>query len=124
MVDADHFKLINDRFGHLVGDEALKAIASALRQTWPDTDVLGRYGGEEFLGLVTLQPGTDIAALFEQARAEVAAIDLIADGQRAALTVSIGFTTELGNSLIQMIERADNAAYQAKAEGRNRVVRQ
>ncbi|RUQ31216.1 MAG: diguanylate cyclase [Candidatus Competibacteraceae bacterium] len=124
MVDADHFKLINDRFGHLVGDEALKAIASALRQTWPDTDVLGRYGGEEFLGLVTLQPGMDIAALFEQARAEVAAIDLIADGQRAALTVSIGFTTELGNSLIQMIERADNAAYQAKAEGRNRVVRQ
>ena len=79
--------------------------------------MLGRYGGEEFLGLVTIQPGMDIAALFEQARAEVAAIDLIADGQRAELTVSIGFTTELGNSLIQMIERADNAVYQAKAKG-------
>ncbi len=124
MVDVDHFKSINDRFGHLVGDEALKAIAVALRQTWRDTDVLGRYGGEEFLGLVTIQPGMEIAAVFEHARAEVAAIDLIADGQRAELTVSIGFTTELGNSLIQMIKRADNAVYQAKTEGRNRVVRQ
>lgn len=124
MVDIDHFKSINDRFGHLVGDEALKAIAIALRQTWRNTDVLGRYGGEEFLGLVTIQPGMEIAAVFEHARTEVAAIDLIADGQRAELTVSIGFTTELGNSLIQMIKRADNAVYQAKTEGRNRVVRQ
>lgn len=123
MIDADHFKSINDRFGHLVGDEALKAIAAALRQTWRDADVLGRYGGEEFLGLVAIQPEIDIEAVFEQARAAVATIDLIVDGQRAALTVSIGFTTELGHSLIQMIEWADNAVYQAKTEGRNRVVR-
>ena len=81
------------------------------------------YKRQEFLGLVAIQPEIDIEAVFEQARAAVATIDLIVDGQRAALTVSIGFTTELGHSLIQMIERADNAVYQAKTEGRNRVVR-
>lgn len=124
MVDADHFKSINDHFGHLVGDEALKAMATALRQSWCETGVLGRYGGEEFLGLIAIQPELEIEAVFEQTRAAVAAIELMADGQRVPLTVSIGFTTELGNSLLQMIERADNAVYQAKAEGRNRVVRQ
>ena len=123
MVDADHFKRVNDRFGHLVGDEALKAIAAALRKTLRASDCVGRYGGEEFVCLVVLQGETDAEQVFERVRATVAGIVLSADGESVPLTVSIGFTTELGGSLKQMIERADSAVYRAKAEGRDRVVR-
>lgn len=123
MVDADHFKRVNDGFGHLVGDEALKAIAATLHKTARASDVIGRYGGEEFVCMVVLRDATDAEPVFERVRAAVAAIDLTADGRRVPLTVSIGFTTELGDSLNQMIEMADSAVYRAKAEGRNRIVR-
>jgi diguanylate cyclase (GGDEF)-like protein len=87
------------------------------------SDIIGRYGGEEFICLIVLQGEIDAEQAFERVRAAVAAIDLSADGRRVPLTVSIGFTTELGNSLNQMIEQADSAVYRAKAEGRNRVMR-
>ena len=123
MVDADYFKRINDRFGHLVGDEALKAIAATLNKALRASDIIGRYGGEEFVCLTVLQAETDAERVFERVCAAVAKIGLSAGGQPVPLTVSIGFTTDLGNSLKQMIEQADSAVYRAKAEGRNRALR-
>ncbi|MBK8507559.1 MAG: diguanylate cyclase [Candidatus Competibacteraceae bacterium] len=123
MVDADYFKRINDQYGHLVGDEALKVIASTLHTTLRTSDVVGRYGGEEFVCMAVLQSESDADRVFERACAAVAKIGFSNAGREIPLTVSIGFTTELGTSLHQMIECADSAVYQAKSGGRNRAVR-
>ena len=122
MIDVDHFKRVNDQHGHLVGDEALKAIATALSKTLRASDIVGRYGGEEFIALLVLKQEDDADLVFERVRAAVEAVGFRADGQPIPLTVSIGFTVELEDSLLQMIARADHAVYQAKTEGRNRVV--
>lgn len=123
MVDADYFKRINDQYGHLVGDEALKAIAATLHKTLRTSDVVGRYGGEEFVCMAVLQSETDAERVFERACAAVSKVGFKSGDREIPLTVSIGFTTDLGISLHQMIEQADSAVYRAKAEGRNRVVR-
>ncbi|MBL8251360.1 MAG: GGDEF domain-containing protein, partial [Candidatus Competibacter sp.] len=123
MVDADYFKRINDQYGHLVGDEALKAIAATLHKTLRTSDVVGRYGGEEFVCMAVLQSETDAERVFERACAAISKVGFKSGDREIPLTVSIGFTTDLGISLHQMIEQADSAVYRAKAEGRNRVVR-
>lgn len=122
MVDVDRFKQVNDRFGHLAGDDALKAIASALNKALRTSDLVGRYGGEEFLCFLVLDPEDDARLILERVRIAVAAMPFAVAGQALPLTVSIGFTVELKNSLLQMIAQADSAVYQAKTEGRNRVV--
>ena len=121
VVDADHFKSINDRYGHSAGDEALKKIAGVLRRHFPGTDMVARYGGEEFVCVADIT-GTDAAACFERLRQAIAAIDLAWEGVSIPVTASIGTTTTMAPSLAAMIERADEALYRAKAEGRNRVV--
>jgi diguanylate cyclase (GGDEF)-like protein len=122
MVDADHFKHINDEFGHVVGDEALTRIAAVLRRGFVGSGIVSRYGGEEFVCVTTLSdPGRSMEH-FEQVRAGVASIELKSKGKRVPLTVSIGVTTALGGSFADMIELADQAVYRAKESGRNRVV--
>ncbi|AFL75125.1 GGDEF domain-containing response regulator [Thiocystis violascens] len=123
MIDVDHFKQVNDRFGHLVGDDALKRIAVALSQSLRASDLVGRYGGEEFICLLVIKQDDDAELVLERVRAAVAQVDFEDGGTPIPLTVSIGFATELETSLLQMIGRADGAVYRAKAEGRNRVVR-
>ncbi len=122
LVDADHFKRINDTWGHQVGDLALKSLATTLSQSLGGENLVGRYGGEEFVCLAKLQQPAQAEALFERVRRKVEAIDLSVDGAQVPLSVSIGLTTRLEESFDAMLQRADEGVYRAKAEGRNRVV--
>jgi diguanylate cyclase len=114
MFDIDHFKLVNDREGHLHGDRTLQELAQLLEAGVRETDVVARYGGEEF---IIVMPQTDLAGaclLSERLRAEVA--------DRLAVTVSGGVTAaEESDTTEALIGRADTALYSAKNAGRNRV---
>ncbi len=119
MIDVDHFKRINDRFGHAGGDEALKRLVTLVSGRARKLDVLFRVGGEEFMILL---PGTRYAgalAAAENLRLLVAHSTLI-DGHR--MSVSIGVSElQMGQSVVSWIEDADVAVYRAKQSGRNRV---
>ena len=123
IVDIDHFKKINDRFGHATGDEVLKAVAAAMRAACRDSDTLGRYGGEEFA--VLLQGiGQDHALVAaERLRKAVADVSVHDGDQIITPTASVGVACLSAADLEfdQLLIRADRALYQAKAEGRNRV---
>lgn len=125
MLDIDHFKKINDTFGHQLGDEALKQVANALRHTARAQDVVCRYGGEEFL-VICPDAGADAAyQAAERMRVSVAALRVLApDGQPISLTISIGVAEKAGTmvELEKLINRADENLYAAKAQGRNRTV--
>ncbi|KGE04683.1 GGDEF domain-containing protein [Pseudohaliea rubra] len=120
MIDLDHFKAVNDSHGHLVGDQVLLALGQCLAGAVRAVDLVGRWGGEEFL---LLCPSTDRAgalAVAEKLRAAVAA-EPFADG--VALTVSIGVGISQGRELPEtVLDRADRALYAAKDAGRNCVV--
>ncbi len=122
LIDADHFKNINDTFGHQVGDQALKQIAVTLHKAMRRSDIVARYGGEEFVCLAVVKSAEDAPYVFERVRAALERIDLQVDGQRVPISASIGVTLALENDLEAMINRADQAVYQAKKAGRNRVV--
>ena len=124
MGDIDHFKRINDQHGHPTGDLALQAVAQALQSGLRDGDLLGRWGGEEFL--VLLRPADASAArmIAERLRALVQAVVLRApDGQLIPVTMSFGLAlVRPDETWERAVARADEALYQAKIEGRNRVV--
>jgi diguanylate cyclase (GGDEF)-like protein len=122
MLDLDHFKTVNDRFGHAVGDTVIKALANLLRQSLRTTDVLGRYGGEEF---VVVLPECDVrkaGEILNDIAERFAKLAFTADGHDFTLTVSIGVAA-LGwfNAGEAALEAADQALYQRKSEGRNGV---
>lgn len=124
VVDVDHFKHINDRFGHAVGDDVLKAIALAMRATCRDSDTLGRYGGEEFAVLLEgILPEHALVAA-ERLRNAVAAIEIRVGEDTIAPTASVGVAclTADDRDFDHVLVRADRALYRAKEEGRNRVV--
>jgi diguanylate cyclase (GGDEF)-like protein len=123
MLDADHFKAINDRHGHAGGDRVLASLAHGIGTRLRPDDVLGRVGGEEF---VVLLPRTGLAeaiALAEDLRTHVAAQPLHLDGQAQPITVSIGvaLSEPADRGADAVIGRADRALYEAKRAGRNRV---
>jgi len=125
MLDLDHFKEFNDRYGHPAGDEALRAFANLMTSCIRDDDLAARYGGEEF---AIALPGTDAAAALEVAerireRTEATIIPL-APGVTGRLTVSIGISSAPadGTELLSLLRAADEALYRAKLDGRNRVV--
>lgn len=125
MLDLDHFKRVNDTYGHLAGDEVLGAFAKLVQSCLRKEDLLARYGGEEFVVLLPGTPASAAAALAERIRDKVALAPLRAAGHDVPITVSVGVTSEIGPklpSLEAMLGRADEALYQAKAEGRNRVI--
>lgn len=123
MCDLDHFKHVNDSFGHPAGDAVLAGAGQVIRDTLRETDIAGRYGGEEFLVVLSHTAIDGAAALAERIRAaiEEAEFDLGADAP-LAITVSIG-AAELvaGQSVEALIRSADEALYEAKGAGRNRV---
>ena len=124
IADLDHFKRLNDTWGHLAGDKVLKRVAAAFRTVVRDQDVLGRLGGEEFL-LVLPNTGKDEALqVAERIRAAVAAIELNDIEPGLKLTISLGGTDCHGvdEAIGQLLRRADEALYSAKEQGRNRVV--
>jgi diguanylate cyclase (GGDEF)-like protein len=132
VLDLDHFKLVNDRFGHLVGDQVLAAVAASLRDEVRDEDLVGRFGGEEFVVLLKGADGDDprsgARAVAERIRERIAALRVaVAGPQETAivegLTVSIGgaTTSRDGTDLAALLEIADAAMYEAKRAGRNLV---
>ena len=125
LIDADHFKRINDTFGHAVGDAVLRHLAAGLSATFRAIDLVARLGGEEF---VVMLPGCDEAAATTVARRlcdSIAAHALAVEGVTVHYTVSVGVATMDADveSVEALIERADRAMYAAKAAGRNRVER-
>ncbi len=121
LIDVDHFKKINDTHGHDIGDLVLREIAQTLKQTLRSSDIIARFGGEEFVCLVVLKDNEDCPTVFERVRQAVAAITVETNEQTIHPTASIGVNNELCESLEGMIKKADEAVYRAKAKGRNRV---
>lgn len=124
VIDVDHFKSINDSFGHQTGDEALKMISSAVAGCIRDGDLIGRIGGEEFAVFLTGADEREAAVIAERIRAAVADLTLSAgNGETRGLTVSIGGATgRHGGALAELMRQADRRLYDAKRGGRNRVV--
>jgi diguanylate cyclase (GGDEF)-like protein len=124
MFDLDHFKSINDRHGHAVGDDALKVFAKTIQDTLREGDVIGRLGGEEFAALLPAAC-TEAAIAAERVRAafEIAGVEI--GGHRMGATVSIGMADAPAATcnIDRLFSRADAALYAAKASGRNRVAR-
>ncbi|WP_280153778.1 diguanylate cyclase [Piscinibacter sp. XHJ-5] len=123
MVDLDHFKHINDTLGHAAGDAVLRAFAAEARAVIRVSDVLGRWGGEEFLLLMTDTRGWLARQGVERLRERVAALHPAVGASSLQLTLSAGLAEHrAGEPLADTIARADQAVYAAKAQGRNRVV--
>jgi diguanylate cyclase (GGDEF)-like protein len=123
MLDIDHFKQINDTFGHEAGDKALKELAKMLTQTVRKTDVVGRWGGEEFLVLL---PETRLAAatkVAEKIRINIGTMEIRTAEGDMCFTVSIGVQeyNDDALSLDEFVKRVDKCLYVAKKSGRNRV---
>jgi diguanylate cyclase (GGDEF)-like protein len=119
VIDIDHFKLVNDRHGHLIGDEVLLLLSRLMRACFRFHDRLYRFGGEEFVVLLRCASDQHAAHAFERLRA---ATEAYAFPQVGCITVSIGFTAvRQGDNPSVAFERADKAVYWAKAHGRNRV---
>jgi diguanylate cyclase (GGDEF)-like protein len=125
MIDIDHFKLYNDHYGHVAGDECLRRVAHALRRSIRGTDLVARYGGEEF---VVILPDTDTDGAYhvaERARAAVAALgEPHARAAGGLVSVSVGIAAILpvgGATVEQLFKSADAQLYRAKQDGRNRV---
>jgi diguanylate cyclase (GGDEF)-like protein len=123
IIDMDHFKIINDRCGHATGDFVLKEFARVGREALRESDVLGRWGGEEFLLIMPDATLEFALASLERMRTLVFAIRLPASGAGLRVSLSAGLATSLrhGRSLDEMIARADSALYAAKNEGRDLV---
>lgn len=119
LLDLDHFKLVNDEHGHLVGDDVLVSTAKILTACTRSLDTVGRWGGEEFLVIVANVTLNDAAQLAEKLRSEIEAHNYPVVGHRTASFGVTGFAP--GDDVIKMINRADVALYTAKRSGRNRV---
>jgi len=122
-LDIDHFKRINDEYGHPVGDECLRLVAECLRRQLRGEDVVSRYGGEEFLVLLPGQSQDQARKIAERIREASAALRVKHESGLVKFTVSIGVAARKGDegAAAELIERADRAMYQAKRNGRNRV---
>lgn len=125
MIDLDHFKQINDRFGHAEGDRVLQAVASSLKATARENDIVARHGGEEFVVAAFGLNEAESLVAAERLRAAVAAIE----NMKTRITASIGIATlapqtqkhETSRVLAELLDQADQALYVAKHHGRNRV---
>jgi diguanylate cyclase (GGDEF)-like protein len=125
MADIDHFKSINDFFGHLAGDFVLKCIAARLKQELRDSDMLARYGGEEFAIILPMTKLDDALAVAERLRKAVAGMKIDYEGKQISVTMSFGVAM-LGSQPVEvdgLIKMADEALYEAKRNGRNRCCR-
>jgi two-component system, cell cycle response regulator len=127
IVDIDHFKKINDNHGHPFGDHVLRLVAQALKGQIRSTDIVGRYGGEEFVVLLPRVTRTSLQFVAERLRRGVSQLEVVAESQKIPVTVSVGGQIWKHDELTTMefstlIEGADRCLYRAKESGRNRVV--
>jgi diguanylate cyclase (GGDEF)-like protein len=125
MLDVDHFKSVNDTYGHKWGDQVLKAIVAKSLKTLRDTDLFGRIGGEEFAIILPESEAEAALEVGERLRQALSEISISSDKGSIKITVSIGLAMmEAGNDTLEAIlERADAALYKAKQAGRNKLVR-
>jgi diguanylate cyclase (GGDEF)-like protein len=130
-IDIDHFKQVNDTYGHQAGDDVLREVASRIKAELRMSDALGRFGGEEFVVLLIDADQDSAGTVAQRIRASVANQPfLLADGQGLAVTVSIGVAEldaserelAIEEAAQQLVAQADAALYEAKQQGRNRVV--
>jgi len=121
--DIDHFKRFNDNHGHDIGDMLLETTAKTLVSAVRPFDVIGRWGGEEFIGLFPNVEKETLASIGERLRSAVEATWIEADGQQLSVTVSIGGTSSVegDSSAAALVKRADTMMYRSKQDGRNRV---
>ena len=127
MLDIDHFKKVNDTYGHLTGDAVLAAIAAATRALLREYDIIGRFGGEEFAILLPQTSTAEATQVTERLRARIPHIAIPGGGpvspMPSGITVSIGVAAAANprHDLVDLLATADHALYQAKNSGRNRV---
>jgi len=123
MGDLDHFKAVNDQYGHQAGDEVLRVFGGLMKQQARASDIYCRYGGEEFLLILPKMPEASAIERAEQLRAAMAAAPVICGACAIAMTASFGVATypRDGRTGDELIAAADGALYAAKAAGRNRV---
>jgi len=124
MVDADYFKKVNDTYGHAIGDDVLRDLADNCRKIFRKTDIVGRYGGEEF---AVVLPGAqeDMAKIIaERLRSSIAESVVPSEKGDVKYTISIGISCAVGKEfkIEEVLDRADRALYTAKAQGRNRAI--
>lgn len=123
LIDLDHFKRINDQYGHDKGDETLIKVSEVLSQIIRDSDVVGRFGGEEFILILNNSSLEQAQIIAERCRQAIQQLNLISDlGERIQVTASFGIA--LSNTQLrpqQLLSQADKALYEAKACGRNQV---
>lgn len=123
MVDIDHFKKINDTYGHDTGDRAINTIADVLRTSTSSNDMVARFGGEEFCVVLTNITPSKALEVFENLRAKIGECSITAtNGTTLSCTVSIGVLLSPEESLEESINQADMLLYSAKQQGRNRVI--
>jgi diguanylate cyclase (GGDEF)-like protein len=123
-LDIDHFKRVNDTYGHAAGDTALAEVASVIQDSLRDTDFAGRWGGEEFVVILQRTSRDTAMAVAERMRAAIIELEVRHQGMLIRIAVSAGVATypEDATSLHALLDRADNALYAAKRSGRNRVI--
>jgi len=123
LIDLDHFKTINDEFGHDCGDKILQAVASTLRSHFRDSDMVSRWGGDEFLVLIPGVRHADLVPILERLRRSINLIEKECNDHAHSVSVSIGAAMgAIGQTPDECIAAADHALYRAKEEGRNKVV--
>jgi len=121
--DIDHFKLVNDTFGHDAGDDVLKMVAATTGNAVRSIDMVSRWGGEEFTAIIANVGEDELRAIAEKLRALVSQSMIVRDGAPMKVTVSVGATLVLRDDTIEtLVKRADGLMYQGKESGRNRVV--
>jgi diguanylate cyclase (GGDEF)-like protein len=123
LADVDHFKRVNDTYGHLAGDEVLRGLATELRQQVRGSDVVGRFGGEEFVVLLPRADADEACKIADRLRHRASVMGVYADGVALDVTISIGVAVlgAHGRDLFELLTAADSALYRAKDEGRDRV---
>ena len=123
--DIDHFKAVNDTYGHLAGDRIIKALATKLRMETRNSDHAARYGGEEFAVILPETTKEGAILIAERLRSEIESMDITYGGNSISVTLSFGiadFTDNKQADIDELISRADKALYQAKEQGRNRCI--
>ncbi|QKZ06565.1 sensor domain-containing diguanylate cyclase [Pseudomonas eucalypticola] len=122
LLDLDHFKQLNDTHGHLAGDEVLKGFAQVLRDSLRQSDILCRWGGEEFIVLLRATQGADALNIAEKIRRRAEQMAFPYNGKSLKITTSVGMTgLQVDDTLHSLLNRADHALYRAKQSGRNCV---
>lgn len=122
MIDVDHFKNVNDQYGHEIGDNALRAMCNTITANLRLGNIVGRWGGEEFLVIITDVTPSGLAAFAERCRMLIAASEIPVGNERLRITASVGATLiKAGDSDQSAVKRADELMYKSKSSGRNRV---